>query len=448
MEVLTMENFLIVNANILTFGSKPKNIRKGAIYIGRGTVLDFGAEKEMMLKYSTEPNKVDAKGRVVMPGFVDFHNHLYGSFFSNIPAGEKLTGGYDDYMKKYWWNLTGKLSSDGIYYSAVKGIINSIKSGVTTIFNLHSSPNCMEESLHDIAEAFEELSMRGVLGYEISNRNGNEAADKMFKMNSEFAEEFKNNPLVTGVIGLYNANEASDQLLRSVSRFAERTKSGTVIHLSESENEDEVSVKNHDKKYCIDRLYDIGLLNSKTILSAANYIDETDIDIIKESKAGIALTPSSSFYKGFDFAPIESFIEKQIPLGFGSDGIYHSIPYEASFAHRILRQKIKGYQSGNAEIAEIITKSSYKLANSFVSKAIGEIKPGNAADLIIADYIPEHEITPENLNSHLIFGILQSRIATTIINGNIVMKDFEMVGIDEADLNQKFNESAAELNTK
>jgi cytosine/adenosine deaminase-related metal-dependent hydrolase len=448
MEVTTMENFLIVNANILTFGPKPKNIRKGAVYIGRGTVLEFGAEKEMLHKYSQEPNKIDAKGRIVMPGFVDFHNHLYSSFFPSIPAVDKLNGSYDDYMKKYWWNITGKLSSDAIYYSAVKGIVNSIKSGVTTIFNLHSSPACMEESLHDVAEAFEELSMRGVLGYEITNRTGNETADRMFKMNSEFAEEFKNNPLITGATGIYSANEASDQLLRAVSRFAERTGTGTILHLSESENEDEISVKNFDKKYCIDRLYDIGLLNSKTILAAANYIDETDIDIIKESKAGIALTPSSSFYKGFDFAPIESFIEKQIPIGFGSDGIYHSIASEASFAHRILRQKTKGYQSGNAEITEIITRSSYKLANSFVSKSIGEIKPGNAADLIIVDYIPEHEITPENLNTNLIFGILQSRIATTIINGNIVMKDFEMVGIDEADLNEKFSEFSKELNTK
>ncbi len=303
-----MENFLIINANILTFGPKPKNIRNGAVYVGRGTILDFGTEKDMLVKYSDETNKIDAKGRIVMPGFVDFHNHLYSGFFQNIPTGVGDGIDYKSFMNKYWWKLAGKLSSDGIYYSAVKGIINSIKSGVTTIFNLHSSPSCIDESLVDIAEAFEELSMRGVIGYEISNRNGNDEADRMFKMNSEFVEEYKNNPLVTGMIGLYNANEASDQLLRSVARFTDRTGSGTVIHLSETEDEDEVSVKNFDKKYCIDRLFDIGLLNSKTILASTNYIDETDIDIIKETKSGIVLSPSSAYYKGFDFAPIEDII--------------------------------------------------------------------------------------------------------------------------------------------
>jgi cytosine/adenosine deaminase-related metal-dependent hydrolase len=218
--------------------------------------------------------------------------------------------------------------------------------------------------------------------------------------------------------------------------------------LSETEDEDEISVKNFDKKYCIDRLFDIGLLNSKTILAATNYIDDTDINIIKEAKSGIVLTPSSAYYKGFEFAPIEDLIAKDIPLGFGSDGIYHSIMSEASFAHRILRQKVKGFNSGNKEISEILSKSSYRLANSFVSKSIGEIKLGAAADLIFVDYLPEHEITAENLHTNLIFGILQSRVSGSIINGNIVMKDFELAGIDEFELNKKFIEYAKELNTK
>ncbi len=121
---------------------------------------------------------------------------------------------------------------------------------------------------------------------------------------------------------------------------------------------------------------------------------------------------------------------------------------EASFAHRILRQKVKGFNSGNKEISEILSKSSFRLANSFVSKSIGEIKLGSAADLIFVDYLPEHEITQENLHTNLIFGILQSRVAGSIINGNIVMKDFELAGIDETELNKKFIEYAKELNIK
>ncbi len=440
-----MENFLITNANILTFGPRSKNIRNGALYVGRGTVLEFGTEKEMMNKYESEPVKINARGRLVMPGFIDFHNHLYSGFFPNVPLKLKGDAAYNEYMDGYWWPLAGKLSSDGIYYSAVKGIVNSIKSGVTTIFNLHSSPSCIDECLMDIAEAFEELSMRGVIGYEISARCGGDKADRMFMMNAEFCEQYKNNPLINGVMGLYNANEAPDSILRGVSRYAERTKTGVVIHLSESENEDEVSVRDFDKKYCIDRLYDIGLLGNKTILASANYVDDTDLNIIKESGSGIALSPSSSYYKGFEFSPIEDIIEREIPIGFGSDGIYHSIMSEASFAHRILRQKRGGFNSANKEIAGIISRSSFKLANKFVSKAVGEIKPGAAADLIFVDYIPEHEITQENFHTHLIFGILQSRVACSIINGNIVMKDFELVGIDENDLNSKFIEYAGEL---
>jgi cytosine/adenosine deaminase-related metal-dependent hydrolase len=428
-----LENYIIYNANILTFGDKPQNIRKGALYIGRGTILDFGEEKDILSKHSSVEEKFDAQGKLVMPGYIDMHNHLYSSFFQNVPLKTKGINKHSDFMNKFWWELTGKLSSDGIYYSAVKGIINSIKAGVTTIFNLHSSPNCIDDSLYDLSEAFEELSMRGVLAYEISNRTSKEDAEKMLKANAAFAQENKN-----------NANEVSDDILRTISKFTDKNDIGVMIHLSESEEEEEWSVAKH-KKYCIDRLFDIGLLNEKTLLATANYLDETDIDIIKKSGAGVVLTPSSTAYKGFDMAPLGALFENKIPIGLGSDGIYPSIAGEAAFAYKMIRKDQKEFNSGNKDIGEIVTSSSYKLANKFVSKSIGEIKLGAAADIIMVDYLPEHEITKDNLNTQLLFGIIPSRVSTSIINGNIVMKNFEMVGIDEHELNAKYLEFASEL---
>ena len=110
--------------------------------------------------------------------------------------------------------------------------------------------------------------------------------------------------------------------------------------------------------------------------------------------------------------------------------------------------KLKRFTSGNVEISSIRTSSNYKLANKLVSNSFAEIKRGSAADLVSVDYLPEHEITAENLHTHLIFGILQSRIASSIINGTVVMKDFELSGIDEKELNIKFEEYAKELSVK
>ena len=439
-----MENFLIVNANILTFGENPKNIRNGAIYIGSGTILDFGDEETMLSKHMSVEKKIDARGKLVMPGFIDMHNHLYSSFYQNIPVNMGKVSNYSEFMDKYWWKLTDKLSPDGIYYSAVKGIINSMKAGVTTIFNLHSAADANIDTLNDIAEAFEELSMRGVLGLEISNRNGDEVAAKMFEANVKFIGAHNTNPLVSGIVGLYNANHANDKLLADIGKYCRRTGNGLMLHLAESQEDDELSIAKH-KKYSIDRLNDLGLLNSKTILATTNFMDETDIDIIAKTEANVALTPSSTYYKGFELSPLKAYTDKKIPLAFGSDGIYHSIANEARFAHRIMRQEQKNFNSDNKEISDIITNSTYKIANKFVAKSVGEIKLGAAADIIIVDYIPEYEITANNLQTHLLFGILPSRVITSIINGTFVMKDYELVGIDEDELNTKYIEFAKEL---
>ena len=61
-----------------------------------------------------------------MPGYIDLHNHLYSSFFQNIPADKNKIKNFSEYMDNYWWKLAEKLNSDGVYYSTVKGLINSI----------------------------------------------------------------------------------------------------------------------------------------------------------------------------------------------------------------------------------------------------------------------------------------------------------------------------------
>lgn len=439
-----MENYLIVNANILTFGDKPQNIRNGALCIGGGTILDFGKERDIINKNPMITKRIDAKGKVVMPGFIDLHNHLYSSFFQNIPVDTSKVSNYNEFLDKYWWKLTKKLSSDAVYYSAVKGIVNAIKAGTTTIFNMHSSNENYYDSLTDIAEAFEELSMRGVLGFEVTNRYGEEEAMKMIDANSEFIQNYSSNPLISGMLGLHNASDASDEMLKKINRITKKTGCGLMLHLSETENEDEISLEKYNK-YTLDRLQDFNLLNTKTLVAAANYIDEYEVDVLTKTGASVALLPSSSYYKGFEFAPVDQYCSRKVKLGFGSDGIFSSMSKEALFTHKVLRQKLGTFNGGNKEIADIISSSTYKIANKFVSKSIGEIKLGCAADLIIVDYIPEYEISIENVHSHLMYGILPARVQSTIINGNFVMKDYELVGIDENDLNEKYIEFAKEL---
>ncbi|MBN1971650.1 MAG: amidohydrolase family protein [Candidatus Delongbacteria bacterium] len=427
-----MEEYLIVNANVLTFGFKNRYIADAAIHIGRGVILDFGTRKEMEIKHPTL-EKLDMGGKVVMPGFVDLHNHLYSGFFQNMPIELGSVKNYNEFMNKFWWKLTDKLSSDGIFYSAVKGIIKAIKSGTTTIFNLHSSPNCIDDSLNDVADAFLDTGMRGVIAYEISNRKGEKDAEKMFEVNANFVTQNASNSLINGMIGLYNVNEVSDALLTKISNFGKKTGCGLMLHLSETGTEDDYSIAKF-KKYTIDRLNDHGLLNAKTLLVGANNLDEYEADVLVRTEANVVLTPSSSLYKSFEFPPIDLYVDKNIPLSFGTDGIFHSISGEADFANRLFKQHLNTFDRGNKEVSNILMNTNYKIANKFVSRVIGEIKPGAAADLIAVDYHPEIEINDENLYTHLMFGILQSRIDTTIVDGKVLMKDYKLVELDIDDI--------------
>lgn len=162
--------FLLTNGRVITFNPKNQVIDNGAVAIARSFISDIGTTDGLVKKYP-KTKRYNVSGKLILPGMINVHTHLYSAF----ACGMSLSGSpknFTQILEQIWWKLDRALTLEDVYYSALVTGIQAIKSGITTIFDHHSSPLAIPNSLDTIAQAVTELGLRANLCYEVSDRDG------------------------------------------------------------------------------------------------------------------------------------------------------------------------------------------------------------------------------------------------------------------------------------
>lgn len=98
---------------------------------------------------------------------------------------------------------------------------------------------------------------------------------------------------------------------------------------------------------------------------------------------------------------------------------------------------------GGQTVIEMAVYNNAALASHFFGQQIGSLKPGAAADLMFVDYSAPTPLTEGNLPWHILFGFRESMVTTTIVNGQVLMRDRELLTLDEKEISAKARELAA-----
>mgnify|MGYP006280656671 FL=1 len=201
----TIGNALITDGHSLFY-------ENGTIRIEDGKIAAIGSSDEMK---NAKGEFIDAGGRVIIPGLLNPHHHLYSRFAVGIvPLGP--TDKLSNILKNLWWPLDRVLDAETIYYSALSGVFDSVKYGVTTIFDHHASNNYVRGSLDLIKKAFEEVGIKGGLSFEISDREGEDVFQKQLEENLIFYQESVDSILTTGMMGLHANFTLSNDSLKAI----------------------------------------------------------------------------------------------------------------------------------------------------------------------------------------------------------------------------------------
>ena len=435
---------LLLNGRLITRDPQQPYFEKGAVAFEGTKIVAVGEEAALCAQYP-DAKRIDAKGGVIMPAFINAHTHIYSALARGLSiVGNNPTNFYE-VLDGTWWAIDRKLTLKGTKASADALYIDCIKQGVTTIFDHHASYCEIPGSLFEIAKSAKEFGIRSCLCYEVSDRDGEEKCLQAIQENADFITycEKENDPMLKAMFGGHALFTISDKTFdRMVAANNGRT--GYHIHVSEGMNDVYDSLLNYGRRP-VQRLQDHGILGPKTILGHCIHVNTAEIEIIKETGTMVVNNPESNMGNAVGICPVLPLYKNGILLGMGTDAYTNDMLESLKVALCSQRSNACMPNVAWCEVTDMLFKNNAKIGARYFPDELGVLKAGAAADIIVMDYKPFTPFSDANIDGHMIFGMTGRQCQTTIGNGKVLMLDRQLQGIDEEAVNAHILEEAKKL---
>ncbi len=425
---------LIVNGKLITW-EVPNQVLEGqALWISEGLIAEVGPQADLIARHP-DAERLDARGQYIMPGNICAHTHFYGAYARGMAIPGPAPKDFPEILEKLWWPLDRALRMDDVRASAEVMLVDAIKHGTTTLIDHHASPNAIEGSLDTIAEAVDRSGLRAVLCYEVTDRNGLDGARRGIDENVRFIKEHSSggsgSSRMAALFGLHASLTLSDETLDAC-RAAAPKGTGFHIHVAEHEADEYDSLAKSGLRV-VDRLHRRGILGPRTIVAHAVHVDAREAGLLADSGTWVTHQPRSNMNNGVGVAEVESLMRLGVPVCMGTDGFSHTmwVEWKTTYLLHKVWHRDPRRMNGMDVVAMGVYNNAALAGGFFPQAALGVIKPGAHADLIFVDYQPHTPLTSDNVPWHIIFGFHESMVTTTIVAGQVLMRDRQLLTLDE-----------------
>ena len=435
---------LIANGRVITRDSANPYFEDGAVVIDGTRIKEVGERAALEAKYP-EASFVDAHGGVIMPGLINAHTHIYSGLARGLSIEGNNPTNFYEILDGTWWNIDRHLTLDGTRACAYATILDSIRNGVTTLFDHHASFKEIEGSLFAIRDVAKELGIRACLCYEVSERDGEEKCLAGIKENGAFSRwaAKEGDDMIAAMFGGHALFTISDATFE---KMVEENNGLTGFHIHVSEGLDDVydSMNKYGTR-SVHRLLANGILGKKTMLGHCIHINPAEMDIIKETGTWVVNNPESNMGNAVGCAPVLKMMEKGIPVCMGTDAYTHDMLESLKAFLCIQRHNACMPNVAWGEGVTMLFENNRNIAEQYFGVPVGILREGAAADVIVMDYKPFTPFSDENIDGHMIFGMMGKNCRTTVINGRVVYRDRAFVDIDEDKINAWTLEQSKQL---
>ncbi|TVY10007.1 5'-deoxyadenosine deaminase [Paenibacillus cremeus] len=426
-----MTKLYIKQAHIVSMNAED-DIFTGDVWIQDDRIVYVAPDLQFM-----EPQAdrvISGKGRVLMPGFVQTHIHLCQTLFRGRADDMELL----DWLKKRIWPLEAAHDEESVYYSALLGIGELIRSGTTTILDM--------ETVNHTASAFRAMAESGIRAV-----SGKVMMDQGVGVPKELLEqtEASLNESVA-LLEQWHGHDGgrisyafcprfvvscTEALLTEVRDLSAHY--GVKVHTHASENRGEIELVERERGMRnVVYLDHIGLAKPNLILAHCIWLDDEEKRIIRERGVKVTHCPGSNLKLASGIAEVPDLLSRHIQVGLGADGApcNNNLDMFQEMRLTAYMQKVQhGPTSMNAKtVLRMATMGGAEVLG--MEEEIGSIEPGKKADVILLDLndfhtYPAHET---DLYSRIVYSATRGDVETVIINGTIVMEDRMHLTVDKA----------------
>jgi 5-methylthioadenosine/S-adenosylhomocysteine deaminase len=438
-----MASVLIKDAQIVTMDAE-RRILTGDLYIENDIIKEIGPN----LNPPRIDKVIDAKNRIVIPGFIQTHIHLCQTLFRGQADDLELL----DWLKKRVWPLEASHDEESLYYSAMLGIGELIQSGTTCIVDM--------ETVHHTDSAFQALAKSGIRALsgkvmmdqkrddvpQLLQENTSESIQKSI----DLLEKWHNhdNGRIQYAFCPRFVISCTEELLVEVRDLAQTY--DTKIHTHASENRGEIAVVEAERGMRnVVYLNHIGLANERLILAHCVWLDEEEKRILKETGVKVSHCPGSNLKLASGIADVPDMLDKDIFVSLGSDGAPCNntldMFYDMRLAAVIQKPAYGPTAMGAHKVFEMATIGGAKAVG--MEDQIGSLEVGKKADVVILNLNKFHAYPSDEVDpiSRIVYSATAADVETTIINGKVVMENRIMRTIDESIVLYEANRSIKRL---
>lgn len=422
-------SILYKNINYLDLENE-KIIEGADIFIEGNLIKKIG--NNLQIKAS---EVIDGNFLLMTPGFVNGHTHLGMSYFRNYADDLKLM----DWLENEIWPIENKLTADDIYWSSLLSICENIKSGVTNFCDMYYE-------MDKVCDATIISGIRGTLTRGLTDNDGK--GKEKLKSVRELYNNYHNkaNGRIKVVPAPHAIYTCSENFLREISDLSKDLDGIINIHLSETKGEVENSLKEHGMTP-ISYVNSLGLLDNHVIAAHCVHITDEEISLVKDKKFYPIYNPTSNLKLASGFTPVDKLLKNNIIMGIGTDGD------SSNNSQNLLQDMHIGAIVNKArEMDEEAVKAIeiLKMATINGQKALGISKAGLIKEDYLADLtifnLKSSNFTPKNnLINALVYSATAEDVRDVLCDGKLVMRNRELVNLDEERIKFEVNRHFEEL---
>lgn len=417
-------DILIKNGTILTLDHQNSVVESGFLCVTGDTISHVEEKGEN----DFSPGEIlDAKGGIILPGLVNGHTHAAMSLFRGLADDLPLM----EWLNHYIFPVESKMNAAFVFTGTLLACAEMIMSGTTTFCDMYLFED-------QVARAAKEAGMRCLVGevlYDFLSPNYG-PIEKGLEYTESLIQAWGNDPLVSIAVEPHSLFTCSPSLLASSNAMALKYKLPLIIHVAETAKE-VLEVKDRYGKTPVEHLHALGLLGSHLIADHCVHLAQGEIEKMAEYGVKVVHNPESNMKLASGIAPIPRLLAEGVTVGLGTDGCASNNNLDL-FTEMDMAAKLHKIHTMDPTVMDAVTvlrMATIEGATALgLEQSVGSLEVGKKADIIIVDTNKPHLTPIYNPYSHLVYAARGNDVSHSVINGQLVMRDRELLTLDLDDL--------------
>jgi 5-methylthioadenosine/S-adenosylhomocysteine deaminase len=418
-------DLVVTRGLVVTMNSTRAIYEDGAVAIRGDTIVGVGPQSEIAGKYAASQT-IDAKGNLVLPGFINGHTHVPMTLLRGLHDDVTL----DDWLRKYIFPAEAKnVTEDFVRWGTRLAAAEQIRSGVTTFADMYY----FEDVEADETKA---AGMRGVLGETWIDfpAPDNKSNAEMLAYTEKFLQKWQGDPLIHAAVAPHSIYTCSRKTLEDAAALARKYRAPILIHVAEMKKEWDDSLKQNGMSP-VQYLDKLGLLGPDVLAAHCIFVDEFDRKTLAAKQVGCVHNPSSNMMLASGVSPVPEMRSTGIAVGLGTDGPAGSnndldLMEEMDLAAKLAKITKMDPLALNAKaVVEMATIDGARALH--LEKEIGSLEVGKKADLILISLDEPNAVPMYDIYAQLAYALKADDVQTVVIGGRVVMRDRTLLTVKE-----------------